>query len=61
MLPFGHLITASEILPPDFFVIHDWQNPQKSAEAEWRTVWIIEGRWYAHPNVLKTLEKDTTP
>lgn len=56
MIPLGQPIFAAPHLQPDFYVIHDWHNARESAEPEWRKVYFIGGRWYAHPNVLQTLD-----
>lgn len=50
-------IFPSEILPPDFFAISDWNNPKQSAEPEWHKVYVVNGIAYAHPSVISKIER----
>jgi hypothetical protein len=46
---FGFDIIESPIIPPDFYLITNWENPSSEAIADYLDGWMIEGKLYVHP------------
>jgi hypothetical protein len=57
MLYGGIHIYESPLLPADWYLIEDWHNAQASAVPQYTKIWIVEGRHYAHPALLKLLKE----
>ena len=56
MIYSGFQIYSNPLALPDFFVIHDWNNPEKSAEPEWRNVLVIGEKMFAHPTLIEKIK-----
>lgn len=52
-------IYQSDHLPVDWYLIQDWENPQASAVPQWDRIWIIEGKHFAHPDLIKKMKELT--
>lgn len=48
----GLILRPTKLLPPDFYVIVDWENPSNGAIPEWHCGYIMEGVFFAHPSLI---------
>lgn len=58
---FGNIpIIESEFLPPDFYVITNWEKPWIGAVPEWHQIYYFEGKFIGHPSVIRALRGAVT-